>query len=132
MKLTERTSAALAWIDEQLAICNAATKGPWNDGWELQGVTCDWQVKIPNSHAVVATEVGFSEGTAVAITDKSEDAAFITAARTGYPAMLEGMKIAIEWLLKQYKCGEHFENEYAKAFTGNQLFALLTKIESLQ
>ena len=124
--LTERTASALAWIDSQLAICNAATKCPWNDGWEIIGVTCDWQEKIPDSHAVVATSVGFSEGAAVAITSRTEDNAFIAAARTGYPAMLEAMKLAIETISYTQIDIKHIGT------LEKILETILTRIEALQ
>ena len=93
--LTERTAAALAWIDSQLAICNAATDGPWircNTG-DIFTDTEEARRGVEGNHVADCDPSG----------DKSvhcirSDAAFIAAARTGYPEMLEGMKFAIEAL----------------------------------
>lgn len=79
MTITERTSAAREWIDSQLALCNAATGGPW-------------ETDLESTHPAVFDEKGVFIATDV----WSHDAAFIAAARTGYPEMLEGMKAAME------------------------------------
>ena len=136
MKLNERTTAALAWIDDQLAICNAATKGPWtaHDGWSVddnrektKSEHPDW-CEITGAKASLSGHIGFP------------NAAFIAIARTGYPAMLEGMKVSIEALRDtlddpEYG-GETCDNEgrgcHACASNEKALHEILIKIESLQ
>ena len=82
MNLTERTNAALAWIDKEIALCSAATKG----SWRVDGIS---------SAMVWSTDI---RPTLISTGSRDDDARFIAAARNGYPAMLEGMKVAIEWL----------------------------------
>jgi len=81
MNLTERTTAALAWIDGQLAICNAATDGPW-------------ETDLASKHPAIFNDNGDFLATDV----WPNDATFIATARTGYPAMLARMKVAIDYL----------------------------------
>ena len=111
--LPERTAAALAWIDSQLAICNAATDGPWKDsenyligGWWVQD-------NVAKEH----------EGS-IADCCRKEDAAFIAAARTVCPALLEGMKVAIEGF-REITTVEGPMRVWAK----DSLESILTKIE---
>ena len=117
MNITERTTAALGWLDAQLAICDAATKGPWgasydNDTGEDDDYYYEWQVAGPAQlHGDNAVS----------------DAAFIAAARTGYPAILEGMKAAIKGLQQFAASFDDIPNAAMSA-----LNSLLTTIESLQ
>ena len=104
MNLQERTTAALAWIDAQLAICNAATEIILDDG-----------------------DVWDSEGVSIVSSYNDETSAFIAAARTGYPAMLEGMKTANKGLQQFAASFDDIPNAAMSA-----LNSLLTTIESLQ
>ena len=105
MNLTDRTDRALTWIDSQIAIFKAATPP---------------EFVIPTGYSGLNNKglhyrVGWHHGVA-------DYSAFIAVARTGYPAMLQGMKIAIEWAVFQEKHGN----------PGNGLLAdLVTIIESL-
>ena len=105
MNLTERTTAALAWIDAQIALCNAATKG----AWRADGIS---------SATVWSTDI---RPTLISTGSRDDDATFIAAARTGYPAILDGMKVAIESL--QLIAGYDWTNSLEK---------ILTKIENLK
>ena len=109
MNLTERTTAALEWIDAQLAICEAENEGPWKS---------DRGYVIGNKEIIVASNCW------------PKDATFIAAARTGYPAMLEGMNVAIAGILNIQK---------ASLVAGNNdlsqrmaLDSILTTIENLK
>lgn len=120
--LTERTTAALSWLDAQLAICNAATKGPY-------------QVILASPDNELLTDIVRSkEGLVLALCQNRPEhlsnAAFIVAARTGYPAMLEGMKVAIECL--QLIASKEPDETKAKLAAHFSLDSILTKIESLQ
>jgi hypothetical protein len=116
--LNERTNDAIAWIDAQLAICKASTDGPWIDsenyligGWWVQDAVTK---KNESSIADFCFE---------------PNAAFIAASRTGYPAMLELMKVSVE-VLDEF-CGAltpRLEREYALM----KLDEILIKIESLK
>lgn len=72
--LTERTTAALSWIDAQLALCNAATDKPWE--YDMN----EWV------HSLSAGRP------AAALPSSRANGKFIAAARNGYPAMLESTK----------------------------------------
>lgn len=122
MTLQDRTTSALAWIDAQLAICNAATKGPWH----IQKYTNYHGFSVWGSGCCIA-ERWYND--AVAEKDAKElagDAAFIAAARVGYPAMLEGMKVAIKGL-----CAFRPYREDRPALQ-KVLISMLNQIESLQ
>ena len=107
MNLTERTTAALAWIDGQLAICNAATDGPW-------------ETDLASKHPAI-----FNDGGDFLATDVwPNDATFIATARTGYPAMMAGMKVAIEGMAVFRRMGMVTESDI-------QLEQILTTIENL-
>ena len=107
MNLQDRTTAALAWIDAQLALCNAATEIILDDGdaWDSEGVS------IVSSY-------------------NDETSVFIAAARTGYPAILEEMKAAIEEF--QWQSSDNRIGETGKIRAQQALDSILTKIESLQ
>ena len=94
--LTERTADALAWIDSQLAICNAATRGPWihdvSRGTIGDVITADSDAIAQAQQRIDTSGHGNERQTEI----RNKNAAFIAAARTGYPAMLESMKLAIE------------------------------------
>ena len=118
--LTERTKAALAWIDAQLAICSAATKGPW--------------IRPSRFATHLYAEASMNHGKLICDCPDSSprgeqhgpDADFIAAARTGYPAMLEGMKVSIAAFAETasfYQIPSHFSEK---------LESIITKIESLQ
>jgi hypothetical protein len=79
MNLTERTTAALAWIDGQLAICEGATEGPW-------------ETDLASKHPAIFNHRGDFLATDV----WPNDATFIETARTGYPAMLTIAKLSID------------------------------------
>lgn len=96
MNLTERTNAALAWIDAQLALCNAATDGPWRA--DNTDVTANYAT--------------------VCIPRDKRNVPFISAARSGYPAMLELAKLYLDTALT---LGLH-----------ESLEKILTKIEKLK
>ena len=128
-QLTERTTAALAWLDSQLAICNAAPDGPWetspNDDY-LFGEETKGHI------AIVKPESGFPYPWYLAripfsAPSQNSIATFIAAARTGYPAMLEGMKTAIKGLQQFAASFDDIPNAAMSA-----LNSLLTTIESLQ
>ena len=100
--LTERTAAAIAWIDWQLAKCNNATPPPW---FTKPDEKMHPAVRFSQSHC---------------------DADFIALARTGYPAALEGMKLAIEGIGFM-----QIHIETAPDF-GKLLDSILAKIEALK
>jgi hypothetical protein len=84
MTLTERTANALAWIEGQLAICKAATDGPWM-------ATESHDIMSSGSQFLIALTSGGSGY----LNDAKQNATFIAASRTGFPAMLESMKVAL-------------------------------------
>ena len=90
-KLDERINAALAWIDAELKKCLLATKGPW----KAEG----YDVKQPNGGRCIAYfgphHTPPSEYPKSCKTEDERNGAFIASARAGYPAMLQGMKVAI-------------------------------------
>ena len=111
--ITERTTAALAWIDSQLAICNAATAGQW---------------AVDSARGVMAVGLGWSPicypfGS---VETEYNDAAFIAAARTGYPAMLEGMKESLKML------ADEVDDSMPYCFADRILESILPKIEALR
>ena len=117
--LTERTTAALAWLDAQLAICNAANKGQWTpQKWiENPGVAEGYNV-ISGNILVVYNMHGAC---------CKSDADFIAAARTGYPAMLEEWKATIEYIQRNEPWfGGH------NCSLDDLLEQILTSIEQLQ
>jgi hypothetical protein len=121
--LTERTTATLAWIDAQLAICNAATEGPWEHSGG-NGI-----------HKMISR----TYGTCIATTDgeqRKPNAAFIAAARTGYPAMLEGMKMQLVNLRPHITDDESMTvmtpEHSLCCFCNSQAEQILTSIEQLQ
>lgn len=75
MNIIEQAAKVLAEIDEQLALAEKATAGPWKPHIPIQG-RCN---AMP------------------------EDFAFIAASRTGWPTTLRCLKTAIEGLLEIYK-----------------------------
>jgi hypothetical protein len=115
MTLTERTTAALAWIGAQLAICNAATDAPWTPDWG--------RIREANCKTICATVGAYDNS------DWLNNAAFIAATRTGYPAMLEIAALAINGFGAFLNgLNPKIEREYALT----KLDELLTKIEKLQ
>jgi hypothetical protein len=125
MTLTERTTAAIAWIDAQIAICKAATDGPWNNsGGDI------FTSGQPAQHILYVTSANYSHRTNI------RNAAFIATSRTGYPAMLEAMKVAIEAIIQigYYEVDGEMKND--GSFNGRRaekgLLKILTTIESLK
>lgn len=105
--LTERTTAALAWLDSQLAICNAATDGPWEEGgWSRL-------IKTSRKESIHVEHRG--------------NHSFIAAARAGYPAMMEGMKVAIEGLREITTVEGPM-----RVWASDSLESILTRIEKLK
>ena len=133
MNLTERTNAALAWIDKELALCNAATDGPWKVKQIGEHSLTNLRVVSPIGVAISSEEVtvGIAEilvhrtreemKASKASEEEQANAAFIAAARNGYPAILDGMKVAIESL--QLIAGYDWTNSLEK---------ILTKVENLK
>lgn len=85
MSISERATKVLQEIDEQLALIENATPGPWDVHWHQlvqkdSGVIC-----ISSPHAPTAWE---------------KNRHFIAASRTGWPAALRCLKVAIEGLLR--------------------------------
>ena len=125
--LTERTASALAWIDSQLAICNAATAGPWYISPDDDYLIGD---EGKGHIAIIKPEIGLPYPWYLAripnsSPHKQENAAFIAASRTGYPEMLEGMKVEIEAFAETasfYHTPSHFSEK---------LEQILTRIEAL-
>ena len=82
MNITEQVAQVLQEIDEQLAICEKATAGPWTNG----------------------TVTVFAPNYSVATCDsenEEKDAAFIAASRTVCPTALRWIKTAIYTLAAQ-------------------------------
>jgi len=128
--LTDRATAALAWLDAQLAICKAATKGPWREGtnnvWQddllIPIVEMRHRVRMEDGRRIIPFHGDSYEA-------PQSDAAFIAAARTGYPSLLDGMKVAIEALSVS---SEEALSKADKHWSKVALDSILTKIESLQ
>ncbi len=75
-------------IESELAICDAATPGPWRWGASHSECLCEDGIVDPNREAVMVN-CGRGSG------DPSiEDAEFIIAARTGYPEALRELQVA--------------------------------------
>ena len=117
--ITERTAATLAWIDSQIALCNAATDGPWN--------------LFPHPHddcnAVAICGNEFCGSAIMAYLNPEANSAFIAAARTGYPAMLESMKVAIKTLESIHRQQVNYTLAERSA---KSLETILAKVEALQ
>lgn len=128
--LTERTTAALAWIDSQLVICNAATDGPWihdtSRGTIGDVITADFDAIAQAQQRIDAAGHGNKRQTEM----RNKNAAFIATARTGYPAVLDGMTFAIRCL--QLMAIREPDDSKAKIAAHFTLSEILTKIESLQ
>ena len=136
MNLTERTNAALAWIDKELALCNAATDGPWKVKQIGEHSLTNLRVVSPIGVAISSEEVtvGIAEilvhrtreemKASKASEEEQANAAFIAAARNGYPAMLESAKNS---LLAFREIEEHGFCHCEKAIN-----FILTKIENLK
>lgn len=107
MTTAERAAKVLQQIDEQLALDQKATKGPWL-ATQARGPASMGQFEIQNYDGVrynmLATLAPFGEDL---------NAAFIATARTGYPVALECLKTAIEGLMLIYKYGHppHSNND---------------------
>ena len=102
MTLTDRANRALKQIDAELAVCDAATPGKWfyHDGM----VTCTLPPLLepherPCNVAKCHTESVFRDKN-ITHEQMHGNARFIATARTGYPAALRGLKVAIEGFLK--------------------------------
>lgn len=130
-----RVAAALAWIETQLAICNAATPGNWGMSC-VERRTFIWTGR----DELFTTDAGGNlyKGT-------PRDARFIANARTLCPELLEGMKMTLEGLQKLSRPAKPYlcrEPEYSEGVDMGRataadnadelLVKLLTKIESLQ
>lgn len=70
------------------AVCEAATPGQWSDEPEAWPVRNRWLEERPG-RGVVSNGTQFALGVAVAVAVTDADAAFIAAARTGWPAALD-------------------------------------------
>ena len=103
MTLTDRANRALKQIDAELAVCDAATPGKW----------------LEQSDEIVAEVLEFrpiarAYGTRTSSQEDKKNAAFIATARTGYPAALKGLKVAIESLLKRHTERERLIQSYTE------------------
>lgn len=105
--LTDRLTAYYAHLDAQLALCDAATAGPWREGtfnvWQddLLLPICEMRHRSYKDGGVTQMLVkGDSSET------MQNDAAFIAAARTGYPDTLRNLKRAME-ALEEFRNKEH-------------------------
>ena len=107
MNITERAATVLQEIDEQLALADKATAGPWATKLSVG----DYNVKVTNIWTnIVGKRIG-------AITHKNPDhesnAAFIAASRTVCPTALRMLKTAIERRLKCYLSNRRFLEDTA-------------------
>ena len=119
MNITEQAAKVLAEIDEQLALADKATAGPWATKLSIG----DYNVKVTNIWTnIVGKRIG-------AITHKNPDhesnAAFIAAARTVCPKSLRIMRDFITEYLDDLQGAEEdgdsdtvraIERRLAKAF----------------
>lgn len=89
------------WIEEQLAICGAASEGPWHDGFD----DCSGRIDERGGAYITLTETpdaekrfptvisgGDYEGIPQGVL-KQEDVDFIIAAREGYSKALKRLRI---------------------------------------
>lgn len=90
MNITEQAAQVLAEIEEQLAICEKATDGPWS---RANGT----QVRLGKPHYITVAECNSQGCTSIIPYD---NAAFISSARTVCPKSLRCLKTAIEGLLQ--------------------------------
>lgn len=108
--ITERTTAALAWIDSELVKCDGATKWPWNNS------NCDlFTNSYPAQHILHVDSSNYNMAT------NRANSRFIASARTGYPAMLEVARDTLESL-------RHKNNHTADS----TIMRILTIIEQCQ
>ncbi len=70
------------------ALCDAASPAPWSDKPEPWPVRNQWFEDRPG-HRVESRGTAFAFGVAVAVAVTPDDAAFIAAARDGWPAALD-------------------------------------------
>ena len=107
MNIAEQAAAVLQEIDEQLALADKATAGPWATKLSVG----DYNVKVTNIWTnIVGKRIG-------AITHKNPDhesnATFIASARTVCPTALRMLKTAIERRLKCYLSNRRFLEDTA-------------------
>ena len=97
MIITEQAATALQEIDEQLALADKATAGPW---FQPQSA----------KHLIYTHPAGGDN--VLAMDDRIgayEDAAFIAASRTLMPTSLRCLKTAIEGLLEIYDATDGYD-----------------------
>jgi hypothetical protein len=118
--LQDRAALALQQIESELAVCDAATPGRWHVT-EHNPLAVDAR----DEYCIAVADPMISRsGTSEA------NAAFIGTARTGYPAALLGLKLAIEWLLKlEYNTSTSCVYDLINGETSRTLDAILTEWE---
>jgi len=90
---TDIAAALLAYLDEQIALCDAATPGPW---WHDDERDVIVSVHIPPGKSAAASPV-------VLLTYqprkklRDADGTLAAAARTGYPALLRALRDDVRW-----------------------------------
>ena len=80
------------WIQEQLALCEAAPPGPWTWGF------ADFAVQLGNEGIVSEKDLVFVNSGRVSGEPAPETISFILAARMGYPVVLKALREAREHL----------------------------------
>ena len=100
MNITEQAAAVLQEIDEQLALADKATAGPWTLG---KGVKTIREQGKAGPYGFVARTHLAGEFCPRNDKEKNDNATFIASARTVCPTALRMLKTAIEGLLRVEK-----------------------------
>ena len=124
MIITEQAATVLQEIDEQLALADKATAGPWATKLSVG----DYNVKVTNIWTnIVGKRIG-------AITHKNPDhesnATFIASARTVCPTALRCLKTAIEGLLYLSEYSEQSDECGCYKYASEKLTTLITQWNS--
>jgi len=88
-------------IEELRKIVEAATAGPWSNPWDLD----EDDEKANGIWAPTKQVVGVAWYDGAHLAFLKEDAAFIAAARTALPALLDFVE-AVRWLVKEGRSNE--------------------------
>ena len=116
MNITEQAAKVLAEIDEQLALADKATAGPWRAIAGDSYCAYPTVIKDKGPHFILFDVNDVEKETAEADTrfpGMDIDAAFIASARTVCPTALRMLKTAIERRLKCYLSNRRFLEDTA-------------------
>lgn len=111
MNIIEQASKVLAEIDEQLAICEKATAGPWTLGKGFK--TIREQDKAGPFGFVARTHLA-GEFCPRNDKEKNDNASFIASSRTVCPKALRCLKVAIEGCLDKRSWDDSIHQMYIR------------------